>query len=244
MTATLSDLLANAPDQGDKDTGNEEGGMLFIGEGKKYGTTEEADKAIAFKEDHIEKIEAENALLRDAQQKAATLDEVLQSIKQSSTNEQTSHQTSDEGNQQTPDIDALVAAAVQSNLQATTQSNTEQSNSQVVFDSLLAQYGNRASEVYAMKSAELGLDLDDLSKVSPKAVLEFFKEAPAPSQGSGYQSGTYNTANLTSKSSDEAGTYAYWTKQIKLGNITQEKGFQEQHRSLQNMGPAKFYGQS
>lgn len=242
---TLSDLLANAPDQSAQDTGDtDEGGMLFIGEGKKYATQEEADKAIAFKEDHIQKIEEENATLRDAQQKAATLEDVLASIKQSSNNEQNSHQTGDEGNQDTPDIDALVAAAVQSNLQAATQSNLEQSNSQQVFDVLLAKYGNKASEVYSMKSAELGVDLDAMSKISPKAVLEYFKEAAAPSHGSGYQSGTYNTANLTSGTQDGVGTYAYWDKKIKSGDITREKGYQEQHKSLQAMGPAKFYGQS
>lgn len=241
----LSDLLANAPDQSAEDTQANEGDTLFIGEGKKYSTTEEADKAIAFKEDHIARIEAENATLREAQQKAATLDEVLESIKQSNSTEQQSHQTGGEGNHlESQDIDALVAAAVQQNLQAATQSSLEESNSKQVFESLVAQYGSRASEVYQMKSAELGIDLDDLSKTSPKAVLEFFKEAPAPTKGSGYQSGTVNTANLTSKSNTEVGTYDYWNNQLKAGKISREKAFQEQHKSLQMMGPAKFYGQS
>lgn len=241
--SNLSDKFATAATS-DQDTGtttDDDQGLLFIGEGKKYANQEEADKAIGFKEEHITRIEQENAELRDKVQKSATLDDVLDSIQNQRTVEDQSSQT-DGNDHQNTDIDALVARALDEKLvQHDTQKKAE-ANSQLVVDTLTKQYGEKAGEMYDMKAQELGVNLDDLAATSPKAVLEFFKEAPRPTVGS-YTGGTVNTSHLN-QGGTEHGTYEYWTKQIKAGTITRDKGFAAQHKSLQAMGAAKFYGNS
>ncbi len=241
----LSEMFTNDADQSNLDTGNQEGDLLFIGEGKKYVNDKEADKALAFKDDHIQKIETENALLREESQKAKTLDDVLKSIKAQNQGNESTEQTVTGENQDSVDIDALVAEAIDKKMTASQKRTTEESNSKEVFNELSKKYGSKAGELFSSKGRELGIDLDELSKISPKAVLEYFKEAPNQSnKGSGYQSGTYNTANLTGSNSSDFGTYSYWSEQIKSGKISRDVGFKEQHKSLQEMGAAKFYSQS
>ncbi len=242
---TISDLLANDPDQGNKDTGNNDGELLFIGEGKKYATEQDADKAIAFKDSHIQKIEEENRNLREATAKAATLEEVLQSIKkQPSSDDVTNTTVTNNPEDQTVDIDALVASALDEKLELSKKQQQEEANSKEVFSELVKRFGTRAHDVYKSKSAELGINLDELSAQSPKAVLEYFKVSSTSNTDSGYESSTINTANLTSRNPDEYGTYDYWRKQMSEGKLSREEAFRKQHESLQQMGPAKFYGQS
>ncbi len=240
----LSEMFTNNADQGNVDTGNQEGDLLFIGEGKKYVNDKEADKALAFKEDHIQKIESENASLREEAQKAKTLDDVLKSIKAQNQDNESTDQTDTGNHQDSVDIDALVAKAIDEKMISSQKRTIEDSNSKEVFEKLTEKYGSRAGELFSSKGKDLGIDLDQLSKISPKAVLEYFKEAPIQSTGSGYQSGTYNTANLTSSNSSDFGTYSYWNERMKSGKISRDVCFKEQHKSLQEMGAAKFYSQS
>lgn len=239
----LSDMFTESTDQGTQDTDTKEGDLLFIGEGKKYANEEEADKAIAFKEDHIRKIEEENATLREANQKAATIDEVLKSIRENNQVKDEGHQTDAGNHQENVDIDALVASAVESRITASEHSRTAASNAKLVVDTLSEQYGSKAKELYIAKGQELGIDLDQLSELSPKAVLEYFKQAAVPASGSGYADGTYNTINLTSNLQNQEGTFEHWNKRMQSGEITREVAFKGQHESLKAMGPAKFYGQ-
>ncbi len=240
----LSEMFTNSTDQGDVDTGNQqEGDLLFIGEGKKYVNDKEADKALAYKEDHIQRIESENALLREESQKAKTLDDVLKSIKAQNQDNDTTDQTDTGNHQDRVDIDALVAKALDEKMEATQKKTVEETNSKAVFEELSKKFGSKAGELFSAKGIALGIDLDELSKVSPKAVLEYFKESPSQSQGSGYSSGTYNTANLTSGKNTDYGTYDYWSKQMKSGSISRDECYKQQHKSLQEMGAAKFYSQ-
>lgn len=234
-------MFTSSDDQSGQATGTENDTMLYIGEGKKYSTEFEADKALAFQQDHISNIEAENAVLREQAGKAATIDEVLESIRSQAGTTHTSTTTGTSEHQDNVDIDALVAAAVDSRLTASQAQTESDANAQTVVDELSTRYGSRAKDVYIAKAEELGVNLDDLSRVSPKAVLEYFKESK-PTVGS-YMSGTQNTSHLNSGNSDH-GTYEYWNKQMKAGTITRDKCFAEQHKSIQAMGAAKFYGNS
>ena len=239
---TLSEKFANQTDQSvdtQTQTDEDQTGLMFIGEGKKYANEEEADKAIAFKEEHISKIESENAQLREQADKATTLDEVLNRIQDQQTQVQDSYTKTGNEDHQIQDIDALVAKALDEKLSAHSAQATAETNSQMVFAQLTERYGEKAGEMFQMKAQELDLDLDSLAAASPKAVLEFFKE-PTRTVGS-YMASTQNTSQLSSQSSDY-GTYDYWNKQLKSGNMSRDKVFAEQHRSLQAMGPDKFYG--
>ena len=232
---TLSDKFASAATTA-QETG--EGELMFIGEGKKYESEQEADKALAFKDDHIKTIEQENEALRASVDKAATLDDVLSSIQNQTNQAQGSTQQTAEEPAQGVDIDALVGQALDSRLSAYEIKQKSDSNSQSVVDELTIRYGERAGDLYNSKAAELGIDLDALSAASPKAVLEFFKE-PAKTAGS-YMASSQNTSNLNT-GAEPVGTYKYWNDQIKAKKISREKGFQMQHKSLQEMGPDKFY---
>lgn len=240
----ISDMFANQQTDQSKleGTGNDEG-LMFIGEGKKYANEEEADKAIAFKEDHISKIETENARLRELADKAKTIDDVLNRIQDQRTESKESYtQTENKDQTQQLDIDALVAQALDAKLDLREQESSQRTNSKSVFDELTSKYGERAGEVYAAKGQQLGIDLDNLSATSPKAVLEFFKEPASRTVGSYMGGNTQNTASLTNSTSSAHGTYEYWNKQLRSGKLSREKCFQEQHKSLQALGAAKFYG--
>ncbi len=239
---TLSEKFANQTDQSvdtQTQTDEDQTGLMFIGEGKKYANEEEADKAIAFKEDHISKIELENAELRASAEKAKTIDDVLNRIQDQQTQVQDSFTTTGNEDHQTQDIDALVAKALDEKLSAHSAQATAETNSQMVVDELTKRYGEKAGEMYQMKAQELDLDLDSLAASSPKAVLEFFKES-RPTVGS-YMASTQNTSQLSSQG-PEHGTYAYWNKQLKNKTMSRDKVFAAQHKSLQAMGADKFYG--
>ena len=241
---TLSEKFANQTDQSvdtQTQTDEDQTGLMFIGEGKKYANEAEADKAIAFKEDHISKIELENAGLRADAAKAKTIDDVLNRIQDQQTQVQDSFTATGNDDHQNQDIDALVAKALDERLTAHSAQATAEKNSQMVVDELSKRYGEKAGEMYEMKAQELDLDLDSLAAASPKAVLEFFKE-PNRTVGS-YMEGTTNTYQLSSQDSNY-GTYDYWNKQLKSGKMKRDKVFAEQHKSLQAMGPDKFYGKT
>jgi hypothetical protein len=227
---TLSDKFASAATTA-QDTGTEDDqtGLMFIGEGKQYATQEEADKAIAFKENHISTLEKENADLRAATQKSATLDEVLNRIQTQQTTESSQAQTETREEGQSVDIDALVANALDEKLNARESLAVQDANTQSVVDELTSRYGARAGDLYASKGAELGINLDTLAATSPKAVLAFF--ADPERQVSSYMASGQNTSNLA-RGTEPAGTYKYWNDQIKSGKMTREKAFQEQQRLI------------
>jgi hypothetical protein len=243
MTNT-SDLFANSADpasvepQASQST-QDQSGTLFIGEGKQYASVEDADKAIAFKENHISTLERENAELRAKTEAARTIDDVLESIKNQQLVPEPAQPTAESSRQDTQDIDAIVAAKLSEGLTAYEVEKKEAANAQEVFNKLKTLYGDKAGEMYTSKAKDLGIDLDGLSKVSPKAVLEYFKE-PSPSHSSGYQS-SVNTANMSS-GTVEFGTYEYWNQQEKAKAVTRDQKYKLQHEWLEKLGPAAFYG--
>lgn len=240
MTDGVSELLkqSKADDKSAENTdANQDQGTMFIGEGKKYSSVEDADKALAFKDDHISRIEVENAKLRDNVLAADKIDEVLQSIKAQQTVQESSSETS-EGNHQGVDIDALVEAAINEKLTASDQARTSKSNEQEVVTELVKRYGANAEAVYEAKSKELGVDLNSLASQSPKVVLELFKDSKSTST----QTSTINSTSLGS--GVKAETYEFLTALMKSGKITREQCFKRQHASLEAMGPTNFYGTS
>lgn len=244
---TPSEMFAEGADQAPRDTttGSDQttdqtSDTMFIGEGKKYASISDADKAIAFKDDHISKVEIENAELREKVASASTVDDVIESIKNQNLERDTFDKTRQE-NHQSLDVDAIVAKAVHEQLNQAETTRTAASNSQEVFKVLTDQYGDKGLEVYQSKAKELGIDLDSLSQVSPKAVLEFFKTPTTTQVQSGsYTSSSVNTANLN-KGQPAQGTVDYWDSLHSQGKITREEKFKQQHKSLEAMGAANFY---
>jgi hypothetical protein len=245
---TPSEMFAEGQDQGTQNTQtgseqttNPQSDTMFIGEGKKYSSVNDADKALAFKDDHISKIEQENAALREQAASAKTIDDVVESIKNQTLERDTFDKTRQDDHQSV-DMDALVAKTVEEKLAKAEQMRTASTNSQKVFDSLSKKYGEKAGEMYSNKAKELGIDLDDLARRSPTAVMEFFKDSSAsPSATSdSYSSSSINTASLNSNQ-PRLGTVDYWDNLHSQGKISREEKFRQQHKSLEKMGAAAFY---
>ena len=230
---STSELFTQNDDQSSEGTE-----PMFIGEGKKYQDILSADKAIAHKEEHISKIEQENADMRIQLEAAKKVDDIIESIQNRPLVPEDTHQT-EEQNHQGVDMDALVAKAVEERLSLAEQERNATTNSKQVVSELEKRYGAKAKEVYMSKSQELGVDLDDLSRKSPAAVLAFFQDQ-AP-RGSSNMSSSINTASLRS-GSPEHGTYQYWEDQQKAGKVSREEKFKQQHISLAKLGATAFYG--
>jgi len=217
--------------------GSQTNDVVYIGEGKKYGTIEDADKAFGHLNQHVTTLEEENAKLRAVADKARTIDEVLEAMRQKQTSVQDMSSQTSEGNHQELDVNAIVQQAV-NQMSLREDEKHEVSNAQEVVTKLTTKYGEKAGDIYAKKAAELGVDLDSLAKQSPKAVLAFFEESKAQTQAATI--GTVNTASLEGTQA-EYGTHEYWNKLERAGAISREKKFQKQHESLQQLGEDKYW---
>ena len=153
---------------------NEASLELLVGEGKKYATTGDLAKAMVHSQTHITKLEGEATTLREGAQKQTSIDEILAAIKSDGNNQQ---QQSDDNHQQAdqhatdtdkaPDIAQQIKTALEQNDQL----KSAQSNVASVTSALTKSLGDRANEVYTAVGKSLGVNLDELAKTSPDAVI-------------------------------------------------------------------------
>jgi len=154
----------------------------------KYETVEAALDAIKFQNDHIAKIERENAELAAKVTEVETLKETLERLGGAKMNEE-------KPKQETPANGGLSEEAamelVRKALKAEKDTDTAVNNLKHVQDTLVAKYGKeKAQEAVMAKATELGVDaqqLKQLSATSPAMVLALFGEAkssPTPNTGS------------------------------------------------------------
>ena len=148
---------------------------LLVGEGKKYLTVEDMAKGMVHSQNHITTLESEATTLKDNQAKQTSIDDILAAIKSNGNNEQ---QQSDD-NQQQADQHASdanntvdIAQQIKDAMAEQTRTNSAVTNTQLVTDSLSKVLGARANEVYTKVGNELGVDLDELAKTSPEAVIK------------------------------------------------------------------------
>lgn len=143
----------------------------LVGEGKKYASVEKALESIPHKESHIERIERENAELRQKMAEAVAAEEVYKKLTESL----------DRKDGITPPPAGLDEASVASLLERKLAERealaTATANTQRVKDALVGKYGDKAKEVYEAKAKELGVGVDflnDVVKKSPRAAEELF----------------------------------------------------------------------
>jgi hypothetical protein len=219
---------AGTPDQG-----------VYIGEGKKYANVQAADQAFGHLNTHVATLEEENSRLRDEAKTSRTVDDVIESIKQNTLEAQKADSaTPDQGQQPvTFNEDAIIDKAV-ARINAIESDKKMEDNGSLVQEALTKQYGEKAGEMFREKQEQLGVDLSDLARKSPAAVLEFFKEPGQPTRMDSAR-GTVNTATLTSADS-EMGTHDYYEAQHKAGTISREEKFRKQHIALSELGPDRY----
>lgn len=242
MTDGMFNENQGGPDQGNTENSNPIADTLHIGEGKKYATIADADKAIAFKDDHIAKIEAENAELRKKTMEARTIDDILNSIDNQNL-PQGSTESTNFGNQQTLDLDAVtqtVKQKIEEEMRQTQAKAAQEANIAKVKKELVDKYGEKTADVFKAKEAELGIDLTQLAAQSPTAVMEYFKSPVQPM--STYSSSVNTEAVANINGGPQYGTHEYWNKMHREGKISLDKKLAEQHKSLAALGPEKYYG--
>lgn len=212
---------------------------FYVGEGKKFATVEELDKGYAHANDHIGKIESENAQLRE-QLEAATsqsdaVNKVLEALKG---NTEVKDQQQDQQQSHQGVTKEEMTEVVANLLQQQQQESVAETNVSKVEQALTDKYGEKAKEMFDQKAKELNVNLEQLSQQSPDAVIQLFGNATAPQPSVGDSS--VDTSNLGRPTN--YGTKAYWDNEYKEGRISRDEKFRKQHEFLGTMGAEKFYG--
>lgn len=236
------DLFKESSDdqsQNQTQTSNTDDQTVYIGEGKKYADVQSADQAFGHLNSHVATLEEENSKLRESVQTAKTVDDVIESIKQNTLEaKKVDSETPDSGQQPVKfNEDAIIEKAV-ARINEQEAVKVMEENGRLVEETLAEQYGEKAGEVFREKQKQLGIDLSDLARKSPTAVLEYFKAPDQPTRMDSSR-GSVNTATLTS-SDGELGTHAYYEAQHKAGSISREEKFRRQHAALTEFGADRY----
>ena len=140
----------------------------------KYDSVEKALSSIAPSQAHINKIEKENAALREELEKRMSAEDLLNKFKKAQ----------EEATTSTPGTVTLeeVANIVESTLSKAEKTKFEDSNQKAVNDSLVEQFGTLevAAKKLQTKAEELGLsmkEVKELASKSPKVVLSWFPKS-------------------------------------------------------------------
>ena len=143
---------------------------LLVGEGKKYATVEDLAKGMVHGQTHITKLESEATTLQENAQKQTSIDEILAAIKSNGSTEHSEQVPAATPQEATPDT-VPIAEQIKNALAEQAQTSSAQANIKQVTDSLDKSLGARADEVYSRVGKELGVNLDELAKTSPDAVI-------------------------------------------------------------------------
>lgn len=148
---------------------------LLVGEGKKYADAGALAKAMVHSQKHITTLESEATTYKENEQKQTSIDEILAAIKSDGNNEQQqSDDNQNDGDHQHSDSNKTVdiAQQIQTALAESDLLKSAQANVASVTASLSKALGSRAGEVYEAVGKSLGVNLDELAKTSPEAVIK------------------------------------------------------------------------
>lgn len=186
----MNQLFSNNEDDSNNQTelSTEQSLELLVGDGKKYANAGELAKAMVHSQSHITTLESEATTLREQALKQSSIDDVIAAVKSNGSNEQTPP-----GDNQAP-ADQLVndpsktvdiAQQIKDELAKQAQTTSAASNVAMVTEALNKSLGARANEVYMRVGKENGVDLDELSKLSPQAVIQLCTGQQAPARQTG-----------------------------------------------------------
>lgn len=156
----------------------------WIGEGKKYSSVEDALRSIPHAQNHIDKMQDENAEVRETaaqlRERLEKVEDLVQTISKKPSGESETPLTPDQ-------LDELI----ETRLTLKEQRDLATANVNNVKETLISNFGDaeKANEAYKQKAADLGLSfsaLNALSAESPEAVYTMFgltkKSDPAPTK--------------------------------------------------------------
>jgi len=207
--------------------------LNFIGEGKKYSDLSEADKGIANAQEHIKKIEQENAEMRERLNKAKSVEEVLEKLEE---RRQASEQ---KGESTTPfnkdELEKLIAERTNEQLKQRELQKQQEQHKQYVQKELLKAYGDQDSAVNAMqqKAQEYGMDMQELDSLAlnrPQAFLALVKgsgseQKPVSSVDQGYSRSVKSEALAQSNSGNLQDVFAQIDRRKENGEISRQEAY-------------------
>jgi hypothetical protein len=216
------------------ETNTEVSTLFEIGD-RKYDA-EAARKKIEAADEHIKRIEQENADLRAKAAKAASVDEVLEAIKKKQETGQ-NPTSSDDG----LDIHKMVQEAYRETVQASRKAeNLETANKR-----MQEKYGGKAKEVLESRAKELGVSVGKLKAIaedSPDAFLQFFEVGQQTSTAS-----PHSEVNTEAVPHDQPKKYTWaYYQQMKKDNPSSYASAQVQAEMIQKageLGQAAFFGE-
>lgn len=185
-----------------QDSNSGSSSLFVIGE-RAYDV-EAARKKIESADEHIRRIEEENAKMRDELNKAKTLEDVIAAMKPNTTSEEP----------KTPATNTEdVASLVERMLVETRRKEKAAANLEVADKEMKKIYGEKAKDMVIAKAEELGLGIKtitDIAAQSPAAFMQLFKSQQSESVESSNK-GTQSSTAMPDGSIKE-GTYAYYQK--------------------------------
>lgn len=230
-----------------KELTGEDSLKLLVGEGKKYATVEDMAKGMVHGQNHITNLEQEATAFKANAQKQSSIDDILAAIKKGGggNDDNNNQQKSDEQGaadqqQQAANQQVDIATQIKDALAAQSQSQQANVNVQLVTDSLSKSLGNRANEVYTSVGKSLGVDLDELAKTSPEAVIKLCTGQATPAQQQGnLPQGTFTPSQQNTSLNGEL-NYKGIQELFAKGNMSREKKFQLEMSQALKLGDS-FY---
>lgn len=176
---------------------NDQPSLFHVGEGKKYSSIEDLDKAYGHANEHIGQLEKEleelKAKVQESEGKDDTVEKILAHLKQAKAPE----------DQQGKADEKPVEEIVEALLKQREQESVQKTNASKVREALTAKYGDKAGEVYKAKAKELGVDLDQLTAQSADAVIALFGvDAPKKQSGDYVPRSNVDTSTFQHKQDD------------------------------------------
>lgn len=166
----------------------------LVGDGKKYASVEKALEALGHSQEHIARIEAENAELRGKMQGGLSTEEVYAAVQELLEKEK--GKTS-----QPPSLDeAGIASLLDRKLAEREAATVKARNIDTVKKALRDKFGDKAEEAYINKAKELGIGvnfLNSLAEASAPAALEYFGLKPGAAASINKTTSSVNTAALS-----------------------------------------------
>ena len=227
-------------DSNNQELSAEDSLKLLVGENAKYATVEDLAKAMVHSQNHITKLEGEATTLKDQQAKQTSIDEILAAIKAGGDNSQQQSDdnlnNADPHNKGSEQVD--IVQTVQDALAAQTAQTNEATNASLVKETLAKLLGDKAGNVYSKVGNDLGVDLDQLSKTSPQAVIKLVTGQTPSAQQSNSLPGS--TVNLKPEDLSGELTRSKINALYAKGGMTRDAKFRLEHAQAQKLGRAYF----
>lgn len=219
----------------------------FVGEGKKYATSEEALASVPHAQKHIAKLEKEAEELREQLSRASSIEEALARIEASS-------KDSMEDGTDSPHISHEdVARAARQAVEEVDAAKAARSNLGKVKQKAVELFGASAEDKAALIATKLGMSAQEmrrLAETAPEAAIRLLTdnttvEVPDATPTSGKQTVSSEALNAKPDAAGVEGTYAYYEK-LRKENPKRyfQSSVQKEMHEKAAADPDKFFGRS